>query len=498
MKDYLNRRAATILLLLCGASWLGYFMMGLRFDATPLPTFMQFIDVELLSSRLVESLWYSHAHPPLLNLFAGIGLKLFGEHADRFFDVSFHVFGYLLTLCVFVLTRRLTRSVVAAYVVAGLMVASPAFVLYENWLMYTFPAAMLLAAAAVALLSFLDDGRIGRAVAFFSLLAVLALTRNMFHLLWLVGVAGLLFVACRDRRRTIALAALGPVIVVAGWYGKNLALYGQFAGSSMLGLGLANITTLTVTREELAPLVERGELSPFALISRYEQTDLLFQPQNDQQATGIPVLDTVWKSSGERNFNYRRLIDVNRAYASDAITVARTFPFNYVVGIFFANRLFFSPSDMNEYFPEANLAATAPMRVLFNPLFYGARLKPRYLIQPHFGFDHPPSLEVNTGAGLILAWLIVLPYCYVRARRSFLGSNRERRNTAVLIGFMLVSILYVYGTSTTLELGENYRYKFMIEPIFLVLAAAFAVDAVRAAKAMLAKAMLAKPAPGTS
>jgi hypothetical protein len=49
-----------------------YGLLGLRFDSSTLPGYMQFIDPALLRDRLLESLWYYHAHPPLLNLFTGI------------------------------------------------------------------------------------------------------------------------------------------------------------------------------------------------------------------------------------------------------------------------------------------------------------------------------------------------------------------------------------------------------------------------------------------
>src|SRR5262245_45358680 len=70
-----------------------YALLGVRFDSSTLPGYMQFIDPPLLRDRLLESLWYYHAHPPLLNLFSGIGLKLFGDNADVYFSLSFHVLG---------------------------------------------------------------------------------------------------------------------------------------------------------------------------------------------------------------------------------------------------------------------------------------------------------------------------------------------------------------------------------------------------------------------
>ncbi len=77
-----------------------YGLLGVQFDSSTLLPYMQFIDPPLLRERLLESLWYYHAHPPLLNLFTGVGLKLFGEHADVYFVVCFHALGLALALAV--------------------------------------------------------------------------------------------------------------------------------------------------------------------------------------------------------------------------------------------------------------------------------------------------------------------------------------------------------------------------------------------------------------
>src|SRR5262245_28699986 len=110
----LNWRDAAVVAALCVASRLLYALLGLHFDASTFPHYMQFIDRELLNSRLLESLWYYHANPPLLNLFVGIGLKLFGSASDTFFAVAFHLLGFAMALAVYVLTLWLSGSRVAA------------------------------------------------------------------------------------------------------------------------------------------------------------------------------------------------------------------------------------------------------------------------------------------------------------------------------------------------------------------------------------------------
>ena len=60
-----------------------------------------------------------------------------------------------MALAVYLLTLRLAAARPAAVVATALLVFSPAFVLYENWLMYTFPSAALLTISALLLHQFL-------------------------------------------------------------------------------------------------------------------------------------------------------------------------------------------------------------------------------------------------------------------------------------------------------------------------------------------------------
>lgn len=463
--------------LLTIASGIAYYAAGVRFDTSPFPGYIQFIDAELLSERLLESLWYSHAHPPGLNLLVGVAYKIFGEGAPTFLSLLFHGLGLVFAVGVFALTLRLTGARLAAYVCTALLVTSPGFVLYENWLMYTFLEVVLLVASAVALYQALDRRSTAWAAALFTTLAVLVLTRGLFHLGWFALVA--LYVAwASPNRRQVAAAAALPLIAATAWYAKNFFYFGTFAGSTMFGLGLSNIGTLTVPRADLEPLVERGVVSPLALVSRYEGVDLLFAAGNDPPS-GIPVLDRPRKSSGEYNYNYRPLIALNEQYARDSLAVIRQYRAGYAIGLIVANRLFFSPSSMNEYFSPQNRAAAKPFERVFNPVLYGVRADPGFIVQPHFGFDVPPSLEVNTSLWMIGLWVLVLVFGWLRVRPAFFARAVEDRVACLTLGYLLFVMVYVHALGTLVELGENYRYRFVVEPFLAVAAAVLATDGVR-------------------
>ena len=59
------------------ASRAGAYAFGVRFNPNSINCMPQIIDPKLLSSRLLESLFYLHSQPPLFNLTVGIFLHLF-------------------------------------------------------------------------------------------------------------------------------------------------------------------------------------------------------------------------------------------------------------------------------------------------------------------------------------------------------------------------------------------------------------------------------------
>jgi len=463
--------------LLMLASGVAYFAAGVRFDASTFPGYMQFIDAKLLDERLFESIWYSHAYPPGLNVLVGLAYRAFGDGAPAFLAVLFHGLGLVFAAGMFALTLRLTRSRIAAYLCTALLVLSPGFVLYENWLMYTFLEVVLLTLSAVALYQTLDRGSTAWAVALFTTLAALVLTRGLFHLGWFALVVAYVTWAAHNRLRVVIAAAL-PLFVATLWYAKNYFYFGTFAGSTMFGLGLSNIGTLTVPRADLDPLVEQGIVSPLALVSRYQDVSLLFSAENDPPS-GVPVLDAPRKSTGEYNYDYRPLVAIDAQYARDSLAVIRRYPAGYVIGVVTANRLFFSPSSMNEYFSSQNRAAVKPFERFFNPVLYGVAAEPRFMVQPHFGFNVPPSLEVNTSVWLIAVWVLALVFGWLRVRPVFFAPSVEDRVARITLGYLLFVMVYVHVLGTLVELGENYRYRFVVEPFLAVAIAVIATDGMR-------------------
>src|SRR6266571_3865653 len=136
-------------------SRIGIYWAGVRFDASPLPEFYQYIDPLLLKHRLLESLFYLHSQPPLYNLGLGVLLKLFPGHFSAAAHAVYLVLGLVLGLASYSLLVRLGLPDWGAAALAVLVAVSPATLLYENWLFYEYPVAALLVLSAVVFDCFL-------------------------------------------------------------------------------------------------------------------------------------------------------------------------------------------------------------------------------------------------------------------------------------------------------------------------------------------------------
>jgi hypothetical protein len=140
--------------------------------------------------------------------------------------------------------------------------------------------------------------------ALFFLLAVLVLTRSMFHPLLMLLVPLLIFVVFKDGRRKIVTAALVPLLVVGLWMAKNYYTVGSLSTSSLLGMNLSKITIMQLPGDERTRMYQTGEMSVIGLYSPFMDLDYYRRHAvilPEYHSTGIPVMDNERTSSGKPN-----------------------------------------------------------------------------------------------------------------------------------------------------------------------------------------------------
>jgi hypothetical protein len=435
---------------------IGYRALGVRFSADPVNYYIQFLDVGLLRHDLLRSLFYMRDQPPLFNGFVGVVLKLFPTHYAQAFGAIYLAAGLAFGVFLYALMVRSAVTPWLAALVTILFVDGPITILYENWLFYTFLLAVLLCASALFLHRYLSSRRLSDAAVFFWLLAALVLARNLFHPVWmLLAVAGLVAVE-RGRRRGVALAALGPVLVVVALLVKHVIVFHAiFQGRPIQQLNLAALTSMRLPEAERNRLIAEGKLSPLSAtpITAGPNGFRRFVPP--QAKTGIPVLDDEYKPSGFPNWNSSIFVPVGNLYGADARYTLLHRPGVYLDAVRENLVRYVLPGDQSDPFNTRsyqNRLAVQPILTQWNRLFSWQRAPGRTPFLHCIAF---PLLLLFAGFVVVRAF----------GRGHFLDESPDRA-TELTVAFALYSTLWVSASTLLLSYGDHNRYRFKVSAFY--------------------------------
>ncbi len=428
-----------------------YRALGVRFDARSLDWYWQFIDPGLLATRPLESLAHLHGQPPLFNAFLAAVLQLPERLREPAFAATFAVLGLALACGLFALQRELGVPARWSALATALFVASPAAALYENLLFYTYPVLVMLVWAALLLYCFCSRGRTAALVGFCALLAGLVLTRSLFHLAYLGAVLlGLAIAAGLARRRVVRWGGIA-LLIAGSWYAHSWLLFGSFSASSWMGMSLSGVFLRLATPAERADLAAASPTTgilaaaPFAPLATYAPWVPLPPP------TGVPVLDQVAKAHGDPNFHHLAYVAVAERYRQAALSAIRLRPRLYLRGVATGWRLFFRSSADSGWL-EPNAGRVEPVE-----RWYRAALGQRRRMTGRAGADE-------------FAWIFAaVTAVAVATALRHLRRESWRQARGATIAFMLFTIGYVALAGNALELGENNRFGFLVQPFVLAL-----------------------------
>jgi len=294
-------------------------------------------------------------------------------------------------------------------------------------------------------------------IIFFLLLSAIVLTRGMFHILWFILIAFLIILFKKDCLIKILISLLIPFLLILGVYVKNYLLFGNFTTSTWLGMHFSRISTFQLSKDERLSFIERMKLSPFAQIEPFGEIcvyrDFLDESQ-DSRFSHIPVLTEEYKSSGDANYNHILYIEISKKYLQDDLYVIRTRPDAYLKGLNASLHIFFSPS--HDYkFLEPNRDRISSVEKIYSRFVFG-RFFPK----------------IKQGIFLILATMTVLIYGFTIFFKSMKRKIYRNKAKATLV-FLWINIIYVTSLSNLLEVGENNRFRMLINPLIIILFAHF-------------------------
>jgi hypothetical protein len=257
--------------------------------------------------------------------------------------------------------------------------------------------------------------------------------------------------------RTLRLvpAALTCAGLVLALYLKNQLIFGQFTTSSWLGMNLAKVVLPHVPERERSELARSGVISAAALVEPFSPLELYEPlPPLPPAFADIPALSARTKQNGQGNLNHVAYIAVGRRLLHDSVTLIQLRPRAYLRGVGRALSTYLE-SNGECLGLKANERPLARWRAVYEPLLYG-RITTRDAGQPRFVY---PLLSLAISSiTLLLVWLAT----------SRAGNLTQRW----LLRFVLWCVVYVGAVSNGLDLGENARFRYAVDPLYLVAACA--------------------------
>lgn len=431
-----------------------FHLVGIQFEhRQEVAEFIQYLDPAWLQHDLLASLLYLHAQPPLFNLLLGGAFKLAGEQYHLLLQGVFLLFGLGINLLLLATMRALGVGRWLALSLACLYCIAPSQILYENHLFYVYPLTFLLTLLtylAVRLCRFPT----GRSVfAFFLTLAALCLTRSAYHLV--LFLPAFLLAAHAAGLRRAALCGLLPLLLVAGWYGKNLVLFDQFSASSWGGISLARVTIGGLTPDQRAELAAQGH----AVVRHhyFQKPDLSAYLQQPPPA-GPQAYTARYKANGTLNYNHYSFIPYGQDYAAAAAAALRQFPENYLANIASGFTYSFAPTERYPWV-KINLDKLGRYADIYDSFVW---------LSPYLAIDADPALALSLMPGLTFLFLFpVAAMCVLRV----LVLNPAARAHIAPLAFILLMIGYCYVGQNLVEAGENNRFRMEWEPLLVLILA---------------------------
>jgi len=443
-------REAGVIILLFVISRIIIRIIGIEMDYQALYRNWQYLSVDTLRHDLLKGVWYDHTQPPLFNLLLGVILKISGSFAPLAFSLLFKIITLLNTFLLLRLLKENANHRTIPLLFSLIYLLSPATMLFENELFYTSLITLLLLISCNYLLQYQGSGKPGKLLGFFLPLALICLTRSMYHLAWLI--LPWLFILNRSRKkeyaRKVLLMGLVFITIVSGWYIKNRVIFGSFTTSTWGGMNIAR----NVFHD--AVITDSGQIAsiePFSKISAY--TNFL-PPEPAAAFKGLNDRDLLQEMKNDSFINEKHAgyIAISRQYMQASKQQVRDHPGAYLKNVVQSAIIFFAPATR---YP-VNEAQARKMK--YYDLLYS------------FNLSHLAEGKQERRIALTLSalpkFIIYLLVFFVIFRNWI-----QKKRITLLHLFIIYVIGYIFCISSLFEHYENMRFRYEAEPLFLILAA---------------------------
>ncbi|MFC1600883.1 ArnT family glycosyltransferase [Candidatus Sumerlaeota bacterium] len=429
--------------------------LGVRFDASSLDSFWQYLDLSILQNGLLQGVYYQHSQPPLFNIFLGVVLKLFPASYVYVFAALYYLCGLLIYFLIYQLLCLAKFNSRLALALATIFIVAPGAILYEQWLFYTWPVAALLTFAAYAFFLYEKTQLLRYAVCFLIAISIVCLTRSAFHLVYLAACIALILLVRSPRRKMTGAFAVGALLLVGSLFLKNLVVFGFFGSSSWMGMSVWNIV-----KENEAPILTADPavimVEPFSSIDQYPEK---YRDVPDK-FSAIPGLTDEYKQSGAINLNHYGYLAISAEYLKGARDSISYDVAGYLKNVVWAWGFYAKPSwdycymedngdKIRGYLAFISLGNAGP-----------------YFDRQVLGIRH--DLDYSILSLLIIPTALLLVIIHLALCFTTITRVRVSCEARLCLCFIVFTILYVTVLGNSIELRENNRFRVQIDPLLYI------------------------------
>ncbi|MBS1600459.1 MAG: hypothetical protein JST75_19675 [Bacteroidetes bacterium] len=451
-KQFLGKDAMfVVIVFLISRLILSYF--GVRMDYKAIFEYWQYLDIESLKNNLLKATWYDHAQPPFFNLLLGTVVKLSCNSAPIVFELLFKLITLINCLLLLDMLKKVTAQAYLPLILTMIYLLSPATMLFESELFYTTFISMLLLVSTYFIFSFRKTPTIKNSFGIFIPLAILCLTRSMYHLVWLVVITTIILIYYKNKNGFKQLLTGGVIafVLVTGWYIKNYIIFGNFGSSTWIGMNMARNV---FHDNDMMDSTRIESIEPFSQISYYKK---FVSGDYEKRYKGINDRDLMqeFKNDSFINENHIDYIEVSKKYMDASKQYMKSHPVAYVKNVLQSGIIFFTSASV---YP---LAVKPSQKIKYYDIICGFNLT-------HFA-NSKQQRRILLTISAIPKFFIYLVVFYFLARTA-IQKRKERFFGMELFNVVIIcTIAFVFSVSSLLEHFENMRFRYEIEPLFIIL-----------------------------
>jgi hypothetical protein len=302
-------------------------------------------------------------------------------------------------------------------------------------------------------------------------LGALVLLRSSFHVVLMLVLLVVVWRQLHLDRRKLGAIALVPLLVVGAWSIKNVAVFDSWSNSSWMGMNVSYVAHAGVSRHRCRQLVAARRVSSIACTTAFGKPPAYQRRVRRVHRYGVAATDSLYKSTGQPNYNASLYAAVSRQYQRDSLTLLRDGGLGGIVR---------AQAAAYTVWAEPGDDALQLKRVREPIAGYADWFDRLVLLRPvATGWNDPARFTANAGAfplgdalGSISYTLLGLFVLAVFG--GVLGWRRGRKGNQALrcvcvVGLILIGYSMVVGNA--LDYRENNRFRVETAPVVLVLGA---------------------------